>query len=221
MRIISSFRDYYDCGQQYGFDPKIIYKRETQELEANHNQCLTGVDFNRKRKALPWLRADFHVERFLLGFAGKIYLGFSFNDTYYWDEQKLADRLLKEGAHCYDWRRLKKGQDEKKIICKTLGNLSTFYSPISYKKNCLSLFEKAPIFLTKYVTRNNIVVLNPPLAPLHFQSVLSPTQAYQELSMWCGSHMFEVKEVPVPPDKDMVSIKGFDRFSFRKDKHGN
>jgi hypothetical protein len=40
---------------------------------------------------------------------------------------------------------------------------------------------------------------------------------YQEIAMFLGGLATPQKPIPVPSDKDMVSIKGFDRFSFRKE----
>ena len=40
--------------------------------------------------------------------------------------------------------------------------------------------------------------------------------AYQEIQMLLGNLAQPNKPIPEIPDKDMVSIKGFDKWSFRK-----
>ena len=59
MRIISPFKDYYDCGMQYGYDPNIIYAREIFSEELN-------ITLSNMTNSYGWFR---HC----LGFAGKIY----------------------------------------------------------------------------------------------------------------------------------------------------
>jgi hypothetical protein len=90
----------------------------------------------------------------------------------------------------------------------------SFYPDKYHPKNWEYLFEEAPIFA--YITGK--IILNPRLEPMGFQRVLDPIRAYQKLSMWYGNRFFEEKNIPNPPDKDMVEIKGFDKHSFRKDK---
>ena len=45
-----------------------------------------------------------------------------------------------------------------------------------------------------------------------------PYTAYQNLSMWVNNQAQPIKPIPPMKDEDMVSIKGFDKYSFRKDK---
>lgn len=68
------------------------------------------------------------------------------------------------------------------------------------------------------VNRNADVHVNPRLADLGFTRVVDPQTAYQEISMWMGTHHHR-------PDREMVPITdevraqqhGFDKRSFRKD----
>lgn len=41
--------------------------------------------------------------------------------------------------------------------------------------------------------------------------------AYQELQMWMSNQAIPHKPIPKVSDKDMVTAKGFDKWSFRKE----
>ena len=42
MRIISTFKDYYDIGQAYGADPSLVYARETREATVESTRLVRG-----------------------------------------------------------------------------------------------------------------------------------------------------------------------------------
>ena len=48
--------------------------------------------------------------------------------------------------------------------------------------------------------------------------IKDPYTAYQELSMYLGNMAFPNKPIPTISDEVMAEIKGFNKFSFRKDK---
>jgi len=54
------------------------------------------------------------------------------------------------------------------------------------------------------------------LKGLDFFKVIDTYTAFQELQMFLGGMARPNKPIPQVPDKDMVSIKGFDKWSFRK-----
>jgi len=84
---------------------------------------------------------------------------------------------------------------------------------------------KAPIF---FVDRHNDkavggkteyknMIINPCLRDVEFARVIDPYTAYQELTAYLSNIAKPEPFVPVPSDKDMVEIKGFDKkWSFRK-----
>jgi len=178
MRIISSFKDYYDCGQRYGYDPHITYVRETSTEKIQIR--------------LPVVN-NYEFDCNIIGFCGKIYrIYYNFKKgTYQWEKPPK-----KSGSYALEFNPLK---DE-------------IYT---------GFFERAPIFMIKghNVQNEQLLILNPNLSKLHFQKIFDPIQAYQQLSMYLGQHVKE-PDVPNPPDKIMVEIKGFDKHSFRKDKRG-
>jgi len=62
------------------------------------------------------------------------------------------------------------------------------------------------------------LILNPCLKNCEFQRVIEPYTAFQEITMRVTNTARPEPHVPVPSDKDMVEIKGFDKYSFRKPK---
>ena len=60
------------------------------------------------------------------------------------------------------------------------------------------------------------IVYNECLKELEFFRLIDTFTAYQELQMYFGAMAQPNKPIPQVSDKDMISIKGFDKWSFRK-----
>ena len=77
MRIISSFKDYYDSGVAYGIDPKLVYVRETREQEIKDNTKVEKhlVELLEAYDNLP----NFDGERGVIAFCGKLYPYYGIN----------------------------------------------------------------------------------------------------------------------------------------------
>jgi hypothetical protein len=193
MRIISKKRDYYDIGQSQGVDQSLVYVRTEQEIDIPPGYCQT-------------------FEKGVIGFCGKIY-------------PFMLLRKLGEITHIF--------YDEKAIRSFIESQPKEFGDNPKYRWNdrygihkffdlkCSYLLPnflkyKAPIFV-KNNTQGKLYI-NPLLRPYQFYRVFPPYEAYQEISMYVSNILLN----PVPPipkisDEDMISAKGFDRFSFRKD----
>ena len=115
MKIISKFKDYYDYTSGYGFDPKKVYSRKTEEILLDEN-----LDVLRNR----WKSVRGNTQ--VIGFCGKIYpfnnlLDINLLSVKYSD--KVRNKIIMhgdEGAYYYcerdrnediDWL-----DDEKRII---------------------------------------------------------------------------------------------------------
>lgn len=70
----------------------------------------------------------------------------------------------------------------------------------------------------EYTDSPQKIVWNSSLRELDFMRIKDPYTAYQELSMYMSNMAFPNKPIPKIDDKTMAEIKGFDKFSFRKDK---
>lgn len=86
----------------------------------------------------------------------------------------------------------------------------------------LRLFEerRCPVFVA---TREGDsggrgeLVWNASLKDVEFYRVFDPARAYQEVVVFLSNLAVPIKPIPVLDDKTMAEIKGFDRFSFRRD----
>lgn len=190
MRIVSSFKDYYDCGMSYGFDPKIVYVRETSQKKI-------------KAKDLASRYEDWIV--FYIGFAGKIYQAYQ-KDKWVKDKvQFTKPTLVKQKKWHRSWEELEFHRNKPE-------QLNVF-------------FEDAPVFLAAKGYYHELdyhgwlLTLNPRLNTVDFQQVLPPIEAYQQLSMWYGSRNFPENNIPEVSDKDLAEAKGFNKYSFRKERH--
>ena len=65
-------------------------------------------------------------------------------------------------------------------------------------------------------SREYKIVYNECLKELEFFRLMDTFTAYQELQMYFGAMAQPNRPVPQVSDKDMISIKGFDNWSFRK-----
>lgn len=78
MRIISKVRDYYDCGQAYGQDPELIYLRRPDEyILLSGDKWIDRLED--LRDTMPYARRNPDMERFVIGFCGKVYPGYKFS----------------------------------------------------------------------------------------------------------------------------------------------
>lgn len=221
MRIISDFKDYYDCGQQYGFDPKLIYNRKIEHIDVEFN--ISG-----------WFR---HCsELVIIGFCGKLYPVILIKTRY----QNIPETCysiedVDEFAHTY-------------LSKKDLGEYYTdYFNRFSYNEfGCRKYYEylfskvkdfaplhslfiehHTPIFSIIRSKKTSLthgkfvytLSLNIKLKDFYFYRVFDSYSAYQELSMYYGGVLGGIKEVvPDVPDKLLVEAKGFDKYSFRKEK---
>ncbi|HUV84907.1 MAG TPA: hypothetical protein VMV86_04310 [Methanosarcinales archaeon] len=71
MRIISSFRDYYDSGIAYGIDPDLLYVRETR-VQKIDNKNPMGKHLHELQNAFGTL-AEFEGHKGVIAFCGKLY----------------------------------------------------------------------------------------------------------------------------------------------------
>lgn len=193
MLIDSNFHDYYDCIQKQGVDKRIVYRRFKQLFEIKR-------DYNFYKEFYPF---SCQHSPYILGFCGKIYpIIRSLENTYYsFDEYQPF--IEKERARKRWWGLLRHDHEYRRFF--------------SQSNILLDLFDKyrSPIFLWAPTK----ISINVQLSKFGFQRVFDPYSAYQELSMYMGSILCENEDqISSVNDKDLVTAKGFDKFSFRKEK---
>ena len=212
MRIISKFKDYYDIGQSLGIDPSIVYVRNTVDLTHpfniyNHYGDLRWAVIGFCGKIYPVV---YHSKNIGVGVESKTISIISYN------EQEVLSYCRQNGIDTYiqtlegnrDWTDKRSGVEK---FFDTTPNCFLANFPDLFHTNSVAIFIVLPY--------QNKIVLNPLLRSWHFYKVFDSYRAFQELSMYVGGILSTpIKPVLVPTDDIMRDIKGFDRFSFRKDK---
>lgn len=193
MRIISSFKDYYDI---YDPDQEPLYIREEKEEEISYRDC--PVDF------LPTIE---NLNSIVVSFCGKLY-------PYYLYPKYLnrySSILLGE---IEDYIRNTKDAD---IIRKALNNHFKNNHTIS-----LDLHRKhnSPILSWHRAWRNQIIqTINPNLGRIGFQKLVDPYTAHQEIEMFLSSTLATEKNpIPKRTQELIRDAHGFDKNSFRNTK---
>jgi len=230
MKIISKFKDYYDVGASYGIDTTRIFIREEKIIE--------NVDFK---------ISEFNVIGFCgklypyISVAEKRFESneWLFDPKYYtlYGEDSINFRFQgfnkKTGELC-DFKRapIKEGFDykivpyEKKIKFYYRYNFFThkeLYEELIKNKKINNLFidYKTPIFnITKNSKNNTILIICPCLKDVAFFKIKDPVTAFQEIEQFISNQLVSDTQVivPVGNDKVIAESKGFDKYSFRKDK---
>lgn len=213
--------DYYDIGMGLGHDDSVVYVREPRDIVLN-----------------KWGRDDVRSMVFqdiYVGFCGKIYPAYQI-----WTADKDRKTPGSVKTICYDIA------DADKVVetyfdkvdaehYHTAAKPYRYYSFLDpttrralelgfqkqkehYYANKTSLFTEynCPIFVID--PPRNQIHINCLLKPWEFYKVFDPYTAYQEVSMFVGGVLLShVNPVPDIPDDTMRDIKGFDKWSFRKE----
>ncbi len=229
MRIISSFHDYYDCVAKQGVDQSLLYIREE-----------TAIDF-----VLPtsnWrerncLFSDYYLQ------ATTCFVGGKFHTILQWllpnteriewlwvrDEQELQEEIqqrcskdaIKHYMHSrHNYERFQYGFKvpiRKRVIegLAFLENQHPFIAAAAEKHH-------APILIHNHYWRTkhgkHFALLNGKLSNYNFQKTIDPWTCFQDIAVWLGAQASPEKPIPTIDDKTMSEAKGFNKYSFRKDK---
>lgn len=230
MRIISDFRDYYDCVQAMGQDLGTQYLRKKRIVELNTFPFPTFW-------CLPSNRAPVGFRVAIIGFCGKIYPALEV--TYDWAQPPVFCYTVEEvdvvvEAHCskkeiesYRWKTTRKrywrhsrhhtawyDRQRRTAVVK-------FFNECAEQQDRHGQFfidEGCPIFVARYDRTNNMsITFNECLKPLEFFRMFDTYTAFQEIYMYVCNLALPFKPIPKVSDKDMVMAKGFNKWSFRKE----
>lgn len=218
MRIISDFHDYYDCIQKYGQDD-LIFERKSQT-------------FNEQELKLPYVPyTPSNFNDYIIGFCGKLYPFLHYDKSDYNRDAMRYEHIIHnfydfESADAFIQKQLK-----KKDLANYLSNtrwrawqvkqkeIKEFFNSFNNIK-CDDYFFNygSPILFFSKSGREWNVRANPTLKKYGFQKVFDVYKCFQELSMFISNTAKPIKPIPTIPDEIMCEIKGFDRWSFRKEK---
>ena len=175
-----------------------------------------------------------HSKFYVLGVTGKIYPIFKL----IWDYSEtvlnitefcysLADVQKAIETHCNEKARVdfadcKNRKDSRWALrgAMKLAGFENFFEEWEATGQGIKLkplFKEWPIWALEERHDGWHVMYNCCLKDYKFYKIMKPSVAFQEISMFLGGLAVPQKPIPVPSDKDMVGIKGFDKYSFRKD----
>ena len=223
MRIISSFRDYYD-GLTDGSDPR-IWRRETTEIVLDPNDPFfkTGCPVLRHDWSTGFWqnRREFgEAECGLFGFCGKILPFWRHGAKIGWDLAGYRDEYRRTtGADL---------EDSKWKIWRYDSVRALFArESIPPRYGEIFLRYRVPLWtMTPGTSANGWwnpvapgLALNPKLADLQFQRQLDPYQTFQELEMFLFNDLAVQADPPeTVSDRVKAEAHGFrDPYSFRRE----
>lgn len=231
-------KDYYDgVAGSTGIDKTIVYKRYPVEINKQkempkifHHESMWRHNY--KNPFLSIGNSDVDLKKskkyekahsFIVGFCGKLYLGWKFHykvkrEGFALDENKTdiiygyknAVEYLRENYWKHNL------EDDIKFI--------ESYDPINIFREI-----NAPVFI--YDTDANkklgryghfvnleLFIVNPILKDYEFYKVVDTFQAFQEIQMFLGGVLgADEKDITEIKDKYKISQHGFDKWSFRKE----
>lgn len=217
MRIISKTKDYYDGCQRYGMDEKFCYVRKSETIKDIPDSLKKYVDqctWSYKRA-----QGSPYVTREILGFCGKIYgvlrcapspYNLSPEDTFkYKPPQTEKNKKNKRNS----FRNLKIW--EKQSLGEFLGATLDDQPFIDVNAPIFYIRVTHPTYGDGTILKTNIT-----LSDVKFHTQMDPFTTYQEIEMYLRNNLANTKDpiMPVGDDVCVASSKGFDKFSFRKDK---
>ena len=231
MRIISDFHDYYDIGMQNGIDPQLPYRRFRREEKTNYPHRLWSLHY-------PAVYDDYCADKnrmVFFGFAGKIYpalehVNDSDESAYIFDldnfdpksfddalrRKGIFDEAVRQMLHC--GRSKSRTRAENDCLVQFTRDLKEMFA-LKNDSTLLGLFDEFETAIFVWWLESHTVIINERLNQYHFQKVLPPMEAFQELAMYVGARLTKpVIEEPPLSDKIKAEIHGFDKFSFRKGK---
>jgi hypothetical protein len=119
MRIISSFKDYYDSGVAYGIDPNLIYVREVKSQEIGR---WTGIDHLKELQeacnGLPF----FDGHKGVIAFCGRLYPFYKIASSF-----SITDYSFSYSKFFFSFKKMKEafnGNYQDKIISSLKSRLS-------------------------------------------------------------------------------------------------
>lgn len=199
MRIISNFRDYYDGLQDH--NPPIFH-RENKIV----GKIYPSTD-NLIETAYSWVfpkqsYTSTNVYYYILQVCQESYLAIRYSNLRF-----LSGAQFKE--YCLT------NQIDNKLYTT---NPTFDKPPTIYEPNCIKLWSTKWNKQRTHLILDKIVEFNPKLKDWNFQSIMRVETLFQEIEMWQSNVANPEKPIPPIDDVTLAESKGFNKYSFRKDK---
>jgi hypothetical protein len=226
MRIISSFKDYYDCVQSQGQDQSLLYLREPKEVVLEGRQ--TPFQFT---TILQRWGNDIIYGCNVIGFCGRVIPVLSLCHPQDSSIKPVFAYTLAE-VDSFVEAHFKKARIERYYAAKRKSYWSELWRYTSHRTideffqeaarhagDFEHLFQnnRSPIFTYRECRAGHILTFNGCLKEFQFFKLVDPYTAFQEIQMYLGGMAFPNKPMPQIDDKTMAEAKGFNKWSFRKE----
>ena len=208
MRIISSFKDFYDYGNCYGIDPNIVYHRVTsQESWRCKNEKIAKLLDRKHIKRIGENNKDIIV--FKTGYiviCDSVYsMIFRHTYTYTYSGFDVSFNIKEKLAEIYQPRH-RCEHNTIKLLISEIDEVAQHISTLNLTN------EKSPIiFLDSF---DFVLTRNPRLLDFGAQQHLDANDLFQNISMFIGK-MMNNRELTEIEDKYKIAERGFDDKSFR------
>jgi hypothetical protein len=231
MIIISDFHDYYDTIQSMGQDRSLVYYRKEREESLAVKYDPTVGKIRRKYGELGSYccrvghRIHLTIEYYVVGFCYQVYPLFVVvvdDQTNYLEKIKSfcysleeVDSVVKENVREKEFEMYQSKKYNNIWISGGRECISKLFLELKSKSYSYIFDEnRSPIFVYK----QSSISFNTGLKQYEFYRIFDPYTAYQELNMFMSNMAHPNKPIPTVSDEDMLQAKGFDRWSFRKEK---
>lgn len=236
MYIISKNKDYYDgVVGTMGVDKTLVYERNTVEIEDSKDmpkefQPSRNSNWNNRRENhffnLGYMSTDSKKydsnEFFLVGFCGKLYLGWKFHyKVKGWEYDVQVDVPKTDIIYGYEnAKKYLKGGYWKSNIQEDVDYVLN-YDPIDMfreLKTPVFIYDNSESNFRHRVSRtDSMLIINPILKDYEFYKVIDSFTAFQEIQMFLGGVLgVGEKEIIEVEDKYKIPQHGFDKWSFRR-----
>ena len=226
MRIISKIHDYYDSAMSLGVDTNRVFVRENRDPIYINNTNRSTRYFDKESST-----NSYYIKFLLIGFCGEMfpcirYQGYGVNNSepkYIYTNEALSIELPKgKPIVGYD-------QNDIEFIKQWLNKgviKSIWYAPHDNNKYMNSfkhifMTYKTPYFVIDFPYRTPPRCnLMPILRDYKFYKIKDSYTAYQDIDMFLHNQLCDMDNPHIEPIPDVIKAqsKGFNKYSFRKDK---
>lgn len=204
MKIHSNFKDYYDIGLKYLIDDEPVFIRNEIRVKLESGAYIHKLNNVPLHFGMIFFCGEYHPFARMNNSIHHTEF-----DTFYSTSQFTSKHLIKttqvlDSLFNPDFHMMWRKSDDN-----TYNTL---------KRQLDSFRENHPIAVLEYSIRTCIEMTNCNLKQFEFQKIIDPFTAIHKLNTFLCNQARPENPVVNISDKDLAKSKGYDKFSFRKDK---
>jgi hypothetical protein len=212
MLIISKYKDYYDSATIM-VDKETVYHRESMTYHLTDREY--SFLHNRTPHESKWDGGEVYSS-FVLGFCGVEYVGVVYGENINLELHPLS----------HNDRRVEYGENSCPVEKKRwfFGDLKESFRQVHNRENhkLFSLYDCPVYIIYRHPGNYSIkMVTNPILKDVSFGKIFDPVSTFQKIHVYLREIQSKAtkEDITIIPDKDKLESKGFDKWSFRREKH--